>query len=171
MSFGSQTDIDRFSEASGDLPWMIDGHLFSYMRRPRCFCARFEFVADPFWYYKEVTSWRRVIFPPARGRPQDWLNRGCRWALTVGKAGQKRGHPTATKVQAKGSPGSTPRHVEKYSKAALDSWANDSFRGQVYKYEECASLRDRKVHSRRPSARELERLHVFPEDYTIIALG
>ena len=37
ISSGAKVDTDGLSALWRAVPWLIDGHLFSYMRRPRCF--------------------------------------------------------------------------------------------------------------------------------------
>lgn len=159
----TQENRERFSEALGCKPTMIDASYFSWCHRPRLFWASWVITPCENESMVEHGDYMEWIFPTVRSNQPDWLDDGCDWpALKL--------LPTLTRSLPRKKPPLRPAGLESASAGAVKRWTEDEFRFQIYQYEE-ENLVMAGNQLRTPSVTEREVLMGFDRGYVSKALS
>lgn len=154
---------NEFSKALGCQPVLIDASWFSWCRRPRLFWPSWTIKPSEGENLIDRGDFLEWQFPVVRAEAQHWVDPGCVW----------HGHqplPTLTRSLPRKKPPKNPASIATASQQAVDRWTSDSFRFQVYHYEE-HHLVEAHGQLRTPSISERERLMGFDEGYISKALS
>lgn len=147
----------EFNRALGIIPTLIEAHNLTWVRRPRLYWCSWPIEPSSKELLVDYGSYKHWIFPDVKGPPGTWVE--DEWIHTGGEP-----LPTFTRALPRSQPPQNPAGFETASLEARQRWVKDSYRFQVYQYED-NHLLWQGDQWRLPSLLERERLMGFDEQY------
>ena len=145
------------NQVLGITPTLIEAHNLTWVRRPRLYWCSWPIKPSSKELLVDHGSYKHWIFPDVKGPPGTWVEDG--WIHTGGQP-----LPTFTRALPRSRPPQNPAGLETASLEAQQRWVTDSYRFQVYQYED-NHLLWQGDQWRLPSLLERERLMGFDEQY------
>ena len=155
---------DKFSDALGLEPMLVDCTAFTQCRRPRLFWADWPIFPRNGEALVQHDRYREWVFPPLLQDRDWWVDPLCRRAC-------KDPLPTLTRALPRKTPPRQPAGLNQASHEAVERWTADNHRFQVYNYESWQMVLKPDGQLRLPSLMERERLMGFPQGYISCGLS